>query len=52
MIAYKITGVLDSFHRPVFLGIEARRFGNWVSFCPQAKGGGEDTYSVGRLRKS
>jgi hypothetical protein len=28
-----------------------RRFGNWICFRPQVKGG-EDTYSVGPLRKS
>jgi hypothetical protein len=44
-----ITGFLDFFHRPVFLGVETRRFENWICFCPQVKGG-EDTYSVGRLR--
>jgi hypothetical protein len=31
-----------------------RRFGNWICFRPQVKGGAveEDTYSVGPLRKS
>jgi hypothetical protein len=45
-----ISGFLDFIHRPVFEGI--RRFGNWICFCPQVKGGEEDTYSVGPLRKS
>jgi hypothetical protein len=35
----------------VFLRVETRRFGNWICFRPQVKGG-EDTYSVGTLRKS
>jgi hypothetical protein len=29
---------------------KTRRFGNWICFRPQVKGG-EDTYSVGALRK-
>jgi hypothetical protein len=37
-ITHRITGVLDVFHRPVFFGVEARRFGNWISFRPQVKG--------------
>jgi hypothetical protein len=46
-IAHRITVFfLDFFHRPVFLGAETRRFGNWICFRPQVKGG-EDTYSVG-----
>jgi hypothetical protein len=35
---YRITGVLDFSHRPVFLGVETRRFGNWVYFRLQVKG--------------
>jgi hypothetical protein len=34
----RITGVLDFSHRPVFLGVETRRFGNWICFHPQVKG--------------
>jgi hypothetical protein len=49
-----ISGFLDFIHRLVFEG--TRRFGNWICFRPQVKGGGgvreEDTYSVGPLRKS
>jgi hypothetical protein len=41
-----VTGILDTFHRAVFLGVETRRFGNWICFGPQVKGR-EDTYSVG-----
>jgi hypothetical protein len=26
------------FGRPVFLGVETRRFGNWICFRPQVKG--------------
>jgi hypothetical protein len=29
--------VLEFFHRPVFLGVETRRFGNWICFRPQVK---------------
>jgi hypothetical protein len=50
-IAYRVTVFLDFFHRPVFLGVEIRRFGNWICFRPQVKGGrGEDTNAVGPLR--
>jgi hypothetical protein len=38
------------FHRLMFLGVETWHFRNWICFRPQAKGG-EDTYSVGPLRK-
>jgi hypothetical protein len=31
-IAHRITGVLDFFHRTVFLGVKTRRFGNRSSF--------------------
>jgi hypothetical protein len=30
---------MDFFQRPVFLGVETRRFGNWICFRPQVKGG-------------
>jgi hypothetical protein len=30
---------------------KTRRFGNWICFSPQVRGG-EDTYSVGPLRKN
>jgi hypothetical protein len=47
-----ISGFLDFIHRPVFEG--TRRFGNWICFRPQVKGGvgEEDTYSIGPLRKN
>jgi hypothetical protein len=48
---HRVTGWLDSFHHSVFYGVETRRFGNWICFRPQVKGG-EDTYSAGPLRKS
>jgi hypothetical protein len=43
---------MDFIHRLVFEG--TRRFGNWICFRPQVKGGAgeEDTYSVWPLRKS
>jgi hypothetical protein len=34
------------FPRPVFLGVEIRRFGNWICFKHQLKWG-EDAYSFG-----
>jgi hypothetical protein len=43
--SYRVTGFSDFFHRPVFLGLETRRFGNWICFRHQVKeGGGEDTW--------
>jgi hypothetical protein len=51
IIVYRITGFFNFFHRPVFLGVETRRFGNSICFLPQVKWG-EDTYSVGPFRKS
>jgi hypothetical protein len=45
-----ISGFLDFIHHQVFEG--TRHFGNWICFHPQVKGGKEDTYSVGPLRKS
>jgi hypothetical protein len=39
-ILHRITGLLDFFHRPVFLGVETRRFGNRVFFRSQVKGFG------------
>jgi hypothetical protein len=45
-IAHRITGFLDFFRRLGFLGVETRRFGNWIRFRPHGKGG-ENTYSVG-----
>jgi hypothetical protein len=50
-IGNRVTRFLDFFHRPVFLGVETQCFGNWICFRPQVRGG-EDTYSVGPLRKS
>jgi hypothetical protein len=56
-ILIKITALnielLDFFYfflPPVFLGIETRRSENWICFRPQETGG-EDTYSVGPLKK-
>jgi hypothetical protein len=42
------------FHRPVFLGIETRHFGNWICFHSQVKEGGrEKTPSqLGALEKA
>jgi hypothetical protein len=34
VLAHRITGFLDFFHRPVFLEIETRRFLNWICFRP------------------
>jgi hypothetical protein len=39
-VVYRITELLDLLHRPVLLGIETRRLGNWICFRPQVKGGG------------
>jgi hypothetical protein len=36
-MAHRIIGISDFFHRPVFLGVETRRFGNWICFHPQVK---------------
>jgi hypothetical protein len=47
-IAHRITGFLDLLHRPVFWGVETRRFRNWICFRPKVKGG-EGTYTVGTL---
>jgi hypothetical protein len=47
----ELLGFLDFFHCLMFLWVETRRFGNWICFRPQVKGG-EDTYSAGPLRKS
>jgi hypothetical protein len=33
-----ITGFSECFHRPVFLWVEGRRFGNWICFRHQVKG--------------
>jgi hypothetical protein len=47
----RITGFLDFLLCPLFLEVEIRGFENWICFRPQVKGG-EDSYSVGPLRKS
>jgi hypothetical protein len=52
LLGHIITGFLDFCHRPMYLGVETRRFGNWICFRPQVKREGEDTYSVETLRKS
>jgi hypothetical protein len=51
MLLHRITGLSGFSHRPVFLGVESRRFGKWICFHPQVKRG-QDIYSVGPLRKS
>jgi hypothetical protein len=48
-IAHRIIGFLDLFHRPVFYGMETRRFGNWICFRPQLRG--EDT-QLGPLERA
>jgi hypothetical protein len=40
-MVHRITGSLDFFHRPVFLGVEIRRLGKWICLRPQVGGGGE-----------
>jgi hypothetical protein len=42
-----ISGFLDFIHRPVFEG--TRRFGNWICFRPQVKGGKKTTTQLGLL---
>jgi hypothetical protein len=49
--AHRITGLFGLFPSPGFLEIETRRFGNWICFRREVKGG-EDIYSVGPFRKS
>jgi hypothetical protein len=49
---YRITGFLDFFHRPVFQRTENTTFRKLDPFPSSGEGGGEDTYSVGPLRKS
>jgi hypothetical protein len=49
--AHIITGFLDLFHRPVFQRTENTTFRKMDLF-PSSDEGGEDTYSVGSLRKS
>jgi hypothetical protein len=49
IILHRIIGDLDFHHRPVFLRVETRRFGNWMF---PSSGEGEYIYSVGPLRKS
>jgi hypothetical protein len=49
---YGIKGFLDFVHRPDSKELEDKktwRFGNWICFRPQVRGG---TYSVKSLRKS
>jgi hypothetical protein len=38
LLVHRITGLLDFFHRVVFLGVETRRFGNQICFRQQVKG--------------
>jgi hypothetical protein len=42
-----ISGFLDFIHRPVFE--ETRRFGNWICFRPQVKGGKKTPTQLGPL---
>jgi hypothetical protein len=35
---HRITWFLGFLHRPVFWGVETRRFGNWICFRPKVKG--------------
>jgi hypothetical protein len=37
-LVHRITGFLDFFHLPVFLGVETQRFGNWICFRSQMTG--------------
>jgi hypothetical protein len=37
LLTQGISGFLDFIHRPMFEG--TRRFGNWICFLPQVKGG-------------
>jgi hypothetical protein len=46
-----ITGFLDFFHHPLFWKLENTIFRKLDLFLSSG-GGGEDTYSVGSLRKS
>jgi hypothetical protein len=42
--------VFNFFHRPVFLGVEIRCFGNWICFGPLVKGGrGKTSTQLGPL---
>jgi hypothetical protein len=38
------------FHRPVFLGVETRRFGKWICFHPQEKR--DKTFQLGPLERA
>jgi hypothetical protein len=51
-IEHRITGFLDFFHRPVFYRTENMMFRKLDLFPSSGEGRGEDTYSVGPLRKS
>jgi hypothetical protein len=37
VLIHRISGGFDFSYRPVFLGIETRRFGNWICFRPRVK---------------
>jgi hypothetical protein len=45
-----ISGFLDFIHRPVFEG--TRRFGNWICFHPQVKGGNKTPTQLGPLERA
>jgi hypothetical protein len=46
-----IAGGLDFVHYPVFEKLENTAFSKLYLFPSSGEGGGEDTYSVGSLRK-
>jgi hypothetical protein len=46
---YGISGFLDFIHRPVFEG--TRRFGKWICFRPQVKGGKKTPTQLGPLER-
>jgi hypothetical protein len=39
ILTHRVTGFLDFLYRLVFMGVETRRFGNFICFRPQVKGG-------------
>jgi hypothetical protein len=51
IIIYRIALFFNIFYRPVFLRVETRRFGNWISFRPQVKAE-DDTYHLGPLERA
>jgi hypothetical protein len=49
-ITQGISGFLDVIHHPVFE--ETRRFGNWICFRPQVKGGKKTPTQLGPLERA